>query len=44
MKNKMLIVLSLLLSFLFVLNINNALESNFDNQEVALIDRISALL
>lgn len=44
MKNNMLIALSVLLSFLFVLNISNAIESNIDSQDIALIDKISALL
>ena len=44
MKNKMLITLSIFLSFLFILDISRALESDFDTHEVALVDKISALL
>ena len=44
MKNKMLITLSILLSFLFILDISRALESDFDGQEIALMEKISNLL
>jgi len=43
MKDKMLIALSVLLSFLFVLNIASALENKIDPQEVASIDNVATL-
>jgi len=43
MKDKLLIALSIFLSFLFVLNIANALESNIDSQEIAQMEKLASL-
>jgi len=43
MKDKMLVALSLFLSFLFVLNIASALDNKIDPQEVASIQSVITL-